>query len=540
MERLQTNYKNGATMNLLSRVKDAGQDFEWYPTTTEMLQVVADRINASEHGVSDYYLNDFNGILDIGAGDGRALLFFRDRCECARELMAIEKSSILAQEWSADIFPVGCDFKTQSLMDKPVRAIFCNPPYSEYEQWACKIIREGFFWGAYLVIPQRWKDSAEIVQALEDRGMKADVIWSGSFHNAERAARAVVNIVHLHHRQVRGGTSDKDPFAAWFDSQFKFAENNGFEEAHGDTLRDKALLSGRNLIEALETLYHDELSRLYGSYTAITALDVQTLKDIGVEKEAIRSALREKIKGLKNRYWKELFNNLDRVTCRLTSKSRDAMLRTLMASTNVDFDASNAYTVLMWVVKNANKYFDQQLVEVFKALTCQKSAIPYKSNIHWQDGSWRSMSGWDIHEGRGGKYALDYRFILEGRFYESGWESNRRRSTLLQDICTIANNLGFEGIAHTDLLSEKWNPGEWHEATFKGGTLFTAKAYMNGNLHLKFHKELMGRLNVEAGRLLGWLTSQVQASREMGDNAASGAWRSSFALDMSGVFALTA
>lgn len=530
-------------MNMISCIKEAGQDFEWYPTTEEMLRIVADNINATERNISHHYRETLDGILDIGAGDGRALMYFRDHCECARKLMAIEKSSILAREWPSEVFPVGCDFKMQSLMDKPVQAIFCNPPYSEYEQWACKIIREGFFFSAYLVVPSRWKESTEILSALEERSLKKEVLWSGDFRDAERSARAVVDIVRLHHgMETYDGTSAIDPFAAWFSTQFQFTESNGYEESEGNALRDKALLSGRNLIEALQALYHDELSRLYGSYKAITALDVQTLKDIGVEREAIRAALREKIKGLKNKYWQELFNNLDRVTARLTSKSRDAMLKTLMASTNVDFDASNAYTVLVWVMKNANKYFDKQLVEIFKALTCQKSAIPYKSNIHWQDSSWRSMSGWDIHEGRGGKYALDYRFILDGNFYgkEWYWEADRRRVTLLQDISTIAHNLMFEGIEDADLRSEKWIPGEWHEAWFKGGTLFAAKVYKNGNLHLKFHKELMGRLNVEAGRLLGWVTSQKQANEEMGNLAERCAWGKSFALDISGVLALTA
>lgn len=531
-------------MNLLQYIQTEGQDFEWYPTTDAMLSVVAASINASSWNVPHRYREVLTGVLDIGAGDGRALAYFKEHCK-AHRLLAIEKSSILAQQWPEDVFPVGCDFIGQSLIDKPVGTIFCNPPYSEYAQWACKIIREGFFFDAYLVIPRRWKENREVQDAIEERKLKTEVLWSGDFLNAERSARATVDIVRLHHGGDRySGGGECDPFAAWFETQFEFNESRGFEEP-GDpdaSLRDKALLSGRNLVDALETLYHDELARLYASYKAITALDAQTLKDIGVEREAVRGALREKIKGLKNKYWKEVFDNLDKVTSRLTSKSRAAMLDTLMSATNVDFDASNAYTVLAWVVKNANKYFDRQLVEVFEALACKKSAIPYKSNRHWQDGSWRSMTGWEIHNGKGGSYALDYRFILDGSFYASEWryDADRRRWTLLQDICTIARNLGFEGVMAAGLRVEGWTPGEWHECSFKGGVLFAAKVYMNGNLHFKFHKEFMGRLNVEAGRLLGWVTSQRQAEEEMGDNAAKGAWNSSFALDMANVKALAA
>lgn len=528
-------------MNLIELIQSADQDFEWYPTTDEMLRVVANSIKATAWNVPHRHRGALVGILDIGAGDGRALRYFKEHCE-AYKLMAIEKSSILAQQWPEYVFPVGCDFLTQSLLDKPVQTIFCNPPYSEFTAWACKIIREGFFFDCYLIIPQRWKESREIRDAIEERKLKTEVLWSGDFTNAERAARARVDIVRVSHPGDRYATAEQDPFAAWFDTQFTFRESPEFQEVPGESLRDKALVSGRNLVDALEQLYHDELDRLYASYKAITALDVQTLKDIGVEREAVRSALREKIKGLKNKYWREVFDNLDKVTTRLTSKSRKAMLERLMSAVNVDFDASNVYTVLIWVVKNANQYFDQQLVEVFKSLACKKSAIPYKSNRHFEDGSWRSMTGWDLHQGKGGSYALDYRFVLEGSYFSSDWGygADSRRKELLQDICTIARNLGFEGITEWNLSGDKWTPGEWREAMYRGGVLFAVKVYQNGNLHFKFHKELMGRLNVEAGRLLGWVTSPREAKEEMGDNASTEAWGMSFALDMANVKALAA
>ncbi len=527
--------------NLLQAVIDADQDFEWYPTTDEMLRVVANSIKDKAWNVPHRYREALTGILDIGAGDGRALRFFKEHCE-AHKLMAIEKSDILAQQWPEYVFPVGCDFMAQSLIDKPVETIFSNPPYSEYAEWACKIIREGFFYAAYLIIPRRWKENREIQEAIKQRGVLTDVLWSGDFLNAQRAARATVDIVRVSHSGDRYTTAEQDPFATWFDTQFTFRESPEFRETPEESLRDKALVSGRNLVEALEALYHDELARLYASYKAITALDVQTLKDIGVEKEAIRGALREKIKNLKNKYWQEVFNNLDKVTTRLTSKSRKALLERLMHAANVDFDASNVYTVLIWVVKNANQYFDQQLVEVFKHLSCQNSTIPYKSNQHFLDGSWRSRNGWDLREGKLGQYALDYRFILEGHYFskEYFWSRDDYRAETLQDICTIARNLGFEGVSDRNLRGREWTPGVWREAYFDGGVLLAAKVYLNGNMHLKFHREFMGRLNVEAGRLLGWVTSQRQAEEEMGDHAAKGAWRSSFALDMASVPALAA
>ena len=47
------------TMNRLATLKENDQDFEWYPTTDEMIAAVYSRCG------------DFSSMLDIGAGDGR-------------------------------------------------------------------------------------------------------------------------------------------------------------------------------------------------------------------------------------------------------------------------------------------------------------------------------------------------------------------------------------------------------------------------------------------------------------------------------------
>lgn len=42
------------------------------------------------------------------------------------------------------------------------------------------------------------------------------------------------------------------------------------------------------------------------------------------------------------------------------------------------------------------------------------------------------------------------------------------------------------------------------------------KFYRNGNVHFFFNQEFAMRLNVEAGRLLGWVKSANEASEDMG------------------------
>lgn len=44
---------------------------------------------------------------------------------------------------------------------------------------------------------------------------------------------------------------------------------------------------------------------------------------------------------------------------------------------------------------------------------------------------------------------------------------------------------------------------------------------MNGNIHIRFASEFMLALNVEVGRLKGWIHSAQQAAEEMGEELAS-------------------
>ena len=45
--------------------------------------------------------------------------------------------------------------------------------------------------------------------------------------------------------------------------------------------------------------------------------------------------------------------------------------------------------------------------------------------------------------------------------------------------------------------------------------LVAVRAFKNGNMHLHFSQKVMLAINVEAGRLLGWLRTPEQAASEM-------------------------
>lgn len=152
---------------LISEVAGGPQDFEWFPTTTEIIQTIKNDMDSVENFCRDREPS----VLDCGAGDGRVLMALTKG-----KKYAIEKSEPLLNALDRSIYVVGCDFHANTLIDKRVDVLTCNPPYREYIQWSTKIIREANAGLIYLVIPQRWKDSLERKGALKAREAQAVVI----------------------------------------------------------------------------------------------------------------------------------------------------------------------------------------------------------------------------------------------------------------------------------------------------------------------------------------------------------------------------
>lgn len=121
-----------------------------------------------------------------------------------------------------DIFVVGSDFKEQTLIDKKVDIVFSNPPYSEYLDWAVKIITEANASIVYLVIPERWSSQDQIIEAVAARKGECGVIGKYDFLSADRRARAVVNVVRVKLGHISGHSSscNIDPFDLWFATNF--------------------------------------------------------------------------------------------------------------------------------------------------------------------------------------------------------------------------------------------------------------------------------------------------------------------------------
>lgn len=510
---------------LIKALKENNEDFEFYPTTKEILSVVFKDIKERHFS-----------LLDIGVGNGSVFNILEDMIQCDSKGIpkmtitkyAFEKSQILINSMAEDIFILGTDFHQQTLIDKQVDVIFCNPPYTEYVQWAKRIIKEANSKFIYLVIPSRWTENQEILEALklraEDQKDFYKILGSFDFLNAERQARCKVDIV-----KIRLASDDyrntliSDPFDIWFNETFKInaekTEPSDYSEKQGAKEKIKELTKGYNLIERLAELYLKDMEKLKVTYKQIEKLDPDILGEFKINVDGIKSGLKLKIKGLKNFYWEELFDNLDKITEKLTSKSRRSMLETLRKHTTIDFSVSNAYAIVIWTIKNANKYIDQQLCDVYKGITEPKNVINYKSNKKMVEDGWRFSRSDHTH------YTLDYRIVCEKYncfspktygAYEYPNGISRDIHDFLNDICTIGLNLGFNVIdkAH----NFEWSPGKEKDFRYyindKPQTFMSVRAYKKGTVHIKFNQEFMKKFNIEAARLNRWVKSPHQMAEE--------------------------
>lgn len=494
-------------------------DFEWYPTTSEIIATVArDFLDETDS-------HDTHSILDIGAGDGRVLnaihetLKKRDKYASV-ELFAIEKSITHLSAMPKNITVIGTAFEEQTLTDKPVSAVFCNPPYSQFAGWMMRIITEASAGLLYLVIPRRWRDSDEIRRALDKRS--GDVVSLGEFdfENADRAARAKVEVI-----RVRFNYENRDAFDSVLESMMPELDIFDMPPLPDDEPQiDRDLIkAGRNIVEVFVESYNRDLMRMLSNYKAALSIDRKVLAEIGVSKRSMLDAIKMKIKGMKNKYWDMLFSEMDTVTRRLATKQRKAFLESLRDKVTIDFTESNVYSILIWVSKWANDYFDEQLIQLFRTLSTD-CAVRYKSNERvWAKGDWRYLYRDDDNRPFPSHYRLEYRIVLNyGGISTSQWDWDRNKNhglesnafEMLMDIVTVANNLGFP--CSDSPKNYQWSSNVQHTFMLENGEpLIAVRAFKNGNMHLHFNPKVMLAINVEAGRLLKWIRNPHEACDEM-------------------------
>jgi len=508
---------------LVKKLQEAGEDFEFYPTTPEIIKCVLDH----HYRVLDRWKEMKGTILDVGAGHGAFLKAAAERYPGA-QLLAIERSAHLMNELVKFAKVIGTDFHAQTLLTKGVDLLYCNPPYSEYAVWASRLIKECPAHAIYLVIPRRWSEDASVKAAISSRKAKVTTIGSFDFEDAERQARARVDVLH-----IAVDMEEDELFKAFFFERFGHLQDNmqqSEEQQKATEARTRAgLVEREGLVGALVALYELAMDRLRTNYEKAASIDADVIRELGLSLDAIVSTLKQKLDTLKATYWTELFGCLDTVTKRLTTKNRRAILETIGGFKSVDFTKENIYAVILWIMEHANQYVDAQILAVFDDMIDCANIINYKSNERvFGKGRWRYCDRpKDLSH-----ISLDFRIVIE-----SGWRGMKRGYSgshlseggrdFLQDLHTVATLLGFHCdhedprlIENSYGKSSHWTPGGAQLfKTRDGDDLVEVRAFLNGNMHLRLSQKLSLALNVAVGKLRGWLRDHQQAETEFGADA---------------------
>jgi hypothetical protein len=543
-------------------LQTANEDFEWYPTTDEILAAFADDLYGQAKTLSSmnnnkeishnkhHYDNETNtnhdlisigSMLDVGAGDGRVFNAIKDKSKSRRFRVENKYGIEIANAQSDDlirkgVFIIGRDFFQTSLIDKKYAVIFSNPPYSIYEDWTLRLLRESAFLVMYLVLPVRWEANKEIL--YEMTRFDYESIGEYDFSQGERAARARVNLIRIRNKtrryeDYRGYKYteyvEQDPFVRWIEKYIGTFDEVSEKEVRDYEEEEKFLALKRdNDIDQLVDDYSTEMNSLLDGMKSIKSLPACVTKALKIDKKSLHQTIKEEIATLKKRYWRLAFGKLDAVTERLTYDTRNKLLGEMEEFKTLDFNAGNIRSIVIWIIEHHNEYVKEQTVALFNSLTEPDYIKAYKSNIHWDKDTWRySRYEAKYPNGKPEKYILDYRFVARSR---AGYRGYGDKSSLVDDLIVVLRGLGADIsqiIKINAMIKQKKQEAIFYNyAKQKTENAFECRFYENGNVHLKVNQALMTKFNVEVARILGWIRSpkDIQDEFEVNEKEAVELW----------------
>lgn len=545
-----------STLSIVQDLKEANQDFEWYPTTAAQIKIITDDIEKikKDYDFTCRYREPVR-LLDIGAGDGRVLegikATFDQEDNFNITTYAIEKAPIHTATYrKKDITLLGTEFNQINFISKNCEIAFCNPPYSEFSTWLKTLISHLNFGVLYAIIPKRWINDPAINEAMVLRGLKYTKVLSESdFLNAERAARAKVHVVRFSFddlvpeksksssRSYRPtiGRNTTDPFQLFIETELglkktysqtteKFSEYAEKERVRKEITTEGSasheLVVSKGILWALLDKYEIDLAKTLDQYKLISTIDSRLLQELGVCYDALRKGAKEKLLGYRNVYWSLLFEKLEALSERLTHKHKQDLLNKLYANA-LDFTYTNAVYIISYAVELGNELIEQSLLDVHQNLTRPDSISRYyKSNSHVYSDDWRYTSG----ANKKSKYLLDFRFIHSSssnfvtESYKNGLNDGARG--FVNDLMVAFKLLGYSSL-HT---TKSYDDMVYKDKLSVMGTtpegevteLVKITFYLNGNRHLKFNQDAMLRLNVTVSRLLGWVRNKEEFTADSG------------------------
>ena len=217
-----------------------------------------------------------------------------------------------------------------------------------------------------IIITSTFKKELKIIKK---RNFDCQIIGTYNFENAERKARAEVNLLYLSpkkSRTVKNYEYDeekiKDPFDFWFENTFKFqaekaesySSSYSFNEKIKKNLVNELILKGDSA-EMLVELYQKDLNELYQNYKKLEELDSSLFQELNVNIGNLKEAIKLRLKGLKSIYWNMLFERYEPITNRFTSTTKNKILDKFKNNTQIDFTLGNITQLTLWLIKNSNK-----------------------------------------------------------------------------------------------------------------------------------------------------------------------------------------
>lgn len=495
-----------STSVIVDQLKTQGMDSEFYPTTDEIIQVVKNTVHLRDRRILDIGAGNASTLIKLGSLDGRYI---------DNKLFAIEKNPMLRSLFAdnAKVNLVGVDFLECELWNKHFDVIFCNPPFSEFTLWTLKIINEVTTGtDLFLVLPKRWKDNQDIQQALKNRDLTATVLGEFNFLDAERRARAYVDLV-----RIKVHSKSKDLISRGIEELF--AKNNNTAKANSSLSKEDVInevtnlvVAGGDYVSVLCDLYNKERETLQHSILELGKVPKDILAVINVSVQTIIQALTSKFDELTSKYWQLVIDKVMPLSYKLIETYRKQLLDKI-SNSKMDFNVSNIYAMAEQVLLLVNSNLDQQVLSVYNRLI-NSAAFKYKSNQRvFIDNKNNPITPCKLSCRIITKAIGSIGINWDGK---SSGAINDTSKSYIRDIIIIANNLGYDISAadYDHILSyggTKIKSGDnlVFTAKYTGSEeeviLFQMKPYLNGNVHIKFDQRFMNKLNVIKGKLEGWI-----------------------------------
>ncbi len=464
-------------------------------------------------------------VMDIGAGSGQVL----QRLAQPSKRYAIEKNFQLRELMGSDSFLIATDFNTTTLIDKLVDVVYSKPPSQLWEAWATKIITEANASLVYLVLPDSWQQSEAIQRSLSARRAKHEIITSFTLNNHPLSVvRVKLGVIRKNRSMTDTIAQSVKPFDAWFDAEFPLglpesaASDYSLRASYATTATEiakSAKQEGKDVIVALADSYDSQMNTLLQAYKTLLTVDKRVLCALNVNVSGVKTQLENNINGIKDGYWKALFEYFDVINKRLCTSHRKKLKTYLNSHTSIEYGQSMAHEVILWAIKHANDNQATQLTDLVTKLVEETSVAPYKSNVRtFKREQWRYLATKENTM----KFKLELQFVVDSycgmqtdsTLYKNGYN-------LLNDLLIVAYSVGFDtsNTPRAEAMvwaSRKKNTFYYYDHNEKKELpLMEVSAFKKGTLHLKFNQLFMCKLNVEMGRLKGWLKSPQDAATEL-------------------------